>query len=137
METILSLSLATAAISVTIARGKIFAPAREYVASLSTWLGDLFSCPYCVSHYVAMGAVFIYRPVVVVSSMYVVDLIASAFVVVALSALVAGAIISLLFDRQRLEDLQSQNDALKAQVELLSTALKSARTKIVSMEREK
>lgn len=37
----------------TIAREKIFEPLRERLGGKETWLGYLFSCPYCASHWLA------------------------------------------------------------------------------------
>lgn len=72
MYQVLVLSLATAAISVTVSRAQIFATFRTLVAEKSTWAGKLISCYYCTSHWVAIVFVLIYRPVLI-SRFYVVD----------------------------------------------------------------
>lgn len=88
------LALATAAISVTVSRARVFASAREWIASRNTWLGELVSCSYCTSHWVAIALVAIYRPVLV-SQWIIVDLLVSVFGVVAIAAIVSGVIIKL------------------------------------------
>lgn len=88
------LALATAAISVTISKARIFASAREWIASRNTWLGELVSCSYCTSHWVAIALVAIYRPVLI-PQWFIVDLIVSVFGMVAISAVISGVIIKL------------------------------------------
>lgn len=56
------LAVAVAAASFTIARTKVTASFRAVVLKRSKWFGALVSCPYCVSHWLAAGAVAIYRP---------------------------------------------------------------------------
>jgi hypothetical protein len=41
-------------LSHTIARERIFAPLRTRLGGKDTWLGYLVSCPYCVSHWIAL-----------------------------------------------------------------------------------
>lgn len=91
---IIVLALATAAISVTTSKSRLFASAREWSAKKSTWLGELVSCSYCTSHWVAIALVVIYQPVAV-SQWIVIDLIVSVFVIVAIAAIVSGVVIKL------------------------------------------
>lgn len=88
------LALATAAISVTVSKARVLASAREWIASRNNWLGELVSCSYCTSHWVAIALVAIYRPVLV-SQWIIVDLLVSVFGVVAIAAIVSGVIIKL------------------------------------------
>src|SRR4051794_13837156 len=44
-------------ITQTITRERIFAPLRARLGGKETWLGYLFSCPYCLSHPVAFALV--------------------------------------------------------------------------------
>lgn len=46
---------ATSAISLTITKSKFFAGFREWIGSKSDLLGELFSCPWCLSHWVSLG----------------------------------------------------------------------------------
>jgi hypothetical protein len=62
MEKVLYLSLVTASISFTVTESKVFSPLREWLRAKSVALGDLFSCGYCLGHWVAFGMVAIYQP---------------------------------------------------------------------------
>lgn len=96
------LSLATTAISVTISKSEAFSPVRESVYKLSSWLGELVSCSYCLSHWVAFVFVLIYRPVII-EKYFVIDLVVSAFSIVTVSAILSGIIIKMKsFRNQRL-----------------------------------
>jgi len=88
------LALATAAISVTTSKARVFASTRRWIASRSDWFGDLVTCTYCTSHWMAIAFIAIYRPVIFHQWM-VIDLIVSMFTTVALSAIISGVIIKL------------------------------------------
>ena len=110
------IALATAAMALTTSRARIFAPLREWVASKSSWLGELFSCFYCTSHWVAIVLVAIYQPVLV-RRWFFLDLLVSVFVVVSVSTLVCGAIIRLTSmgeDNSAHEEIESLRDALES-----------------------
>ena len=62
MKTIIYLSLIAASISFTITETKLFLPIREWIKKKNAFLGKLFSCGYCFSHWVAFVLVSIYRP---------------------------------------------------------------------------
>src|SRR3954466_14504788 len=51
---LLAVSLVVMGLSHTIARERIFAPVRARLGGKETWLGYLVSCPYCVSHWIAL-----------------------------------------------------------------------------------
>jgi hypothetical protein len=65
MSNVIIVSLLVMGIAHTISRERIFAPLRTRLGP-DTWLGYLFSCPYCVSHWVA----FVLVPV---TGVYAVD----------------------------------------------------------------
>ena len=88
------LSLATTSISVTITKAKVFAPLRDFIFRIWNWLGELFSCPYCMSHWVAGVFVAIYRPTIIHKWIYI-DLTVSLFVIVTISAIISGIILSM------------------------------------------
>ena len=67
------LSAATGSISFTISETALFRPFRESVASRGPWLGKLFSCGYCLGHWVALGLVAAYRPRIFFSQVAVLD----------------------------------------------------------------
>jgi hypothetical protein len=51
---LLGVSLIVMGLSHTIARERIFAPLRARLGGKESWLGYLVSCPYCVSHWIAL-----------------------------------------------------------------------------------
>jgi uncharacterized membrane protein len=51
---LVAVSLVVMGLSHTIARERIFAPLRARLGGRDTWLGYLVSCPYCVSHWIAL-----------------------------------------------------------------------------------
>jgi hypothetical protein len=86
IEQILWLSLATAAISLTITRARIFEEVRVGIDSVSEWLGDLIHCPYCTSHWIAFAFCVWYKPRVLQSDWVIMDVTLSAFAIIAISA---------------------------------------------------
>ena len=90
---LLVLALATSTISVTITKAGIFKPLRERIARLNDWAGELFSCPYCMAHWVAAGMVGVSQPVLISTGVYVLDVIISYFAVIAVAAVWSGLVI--------------------------------------------
>lgn len=77
---VVMLSVATAAISMTLTKAAVFKPMRKWLAARSKWLGKLFSCPYCASHWVATGLVLVYPPAIPLPlAIFVVVTLASPF----------------------------------------------------------
>ncbi|MEW6417508.1 MAG: DUF1360 domain-containing protein [Nitrospirota bacterium] len=62
MEKVIYLSFVTASISFTVTETKLLKPLRQWVKEKSSFLGELISCGYCFSYWVALGLVVIYRP---------------------------------------------------------------------------
>lgn len=56
------LGLAVAAMSVTLSMSSACRGLREWMARRHQRLGKLFHCPYCLSHWLALGCVLCYRP---------------------------------------------------------------------------
>jgi len=92
---VLYLGLATSAISVTSTRAGITKEPRQWISDHIPKIAGLFHCPYCFSHWVSVVFVLIYKPVTV-QKFFVVDLVVSCAVVIALAALTTGIIISLI-----------------------------------------
>jgi hypothetical protein len=103
-----ALALAVGAASYTLARTKISIPLREWLAKKQSydtdvterkrinkniwyWLYTLFSCPYCLGHWLAAVAVLIYRPHLT-GGWVVADLGVSWLAVVALASAVSSLI---------------------------------------------
>lgn len=58
MEKIIMLALAVSAISFTISFTSIFMGVREWISRIHPKLEELIHCPWCLSHYVALVAMF-------------------------------------------------------------------------------
>lgn len=127
------LALATAAISTTISKGRIFASTREWIIERNEWLGKLVSCSYCISHWVALVFVAIYRPILI-QQWFIVDFFVSVFSVVAISAIISGVIIKLTPWQQPLP-AGEPDDEVDQEVEQLRVALQAARDKIVEQNK--
>lgn len=86
--TAIVLALAIAAVACTVSLAKISAPVRVWVARRDgrawEWIGQLLGCPYCVTHWLAIGATAIYRPRLV-DLWLPLDLLVTAFAIVAIS----------------------------------------------------
>lgn len=82
---ILFLSLPVAVVSITITKASVFERLRQWVQNRNQWFGKLITCPYCTSHWVSFALVAFYRPRVVQSGWWPIDLAASAFALVAIA----------------------------------------------------
>jgi hypothetical protein len=65
---LLLISAAVGACSMTISKGKVFAQAREWLLERAPFLGELVSCPYCTSHWLALFVVVCYHPQLIPNS---------------------------------------------------------------------
>ena len=54
---LLAVSLIVMGLSHTIARERICEPLRARLGGKETWLGYMVSCPYCLSHWIALALV--------------------------------------------------------------------------------
>jgi hypothetical protein len=124
LKLVVILVLPTAAISVTITRASVFEPLRVWVGQNSKWLGKLISCPYCLSHWVSFLMVAIYQPVVIQSSLRLVDLLSSAFAIVALTSPISW----LVYRSFKSMEPQAESDEVK----MLREALLKAKQKIIA-----
>jgi hypothetical protein len=86
------LSLAVGAASFTVARAGIFAPVRDWTKRRSAWLGNLLSCPWCVSHWIAVVAVIAGDPPASPYANRAADSAVSIFVLVAGAGLFVNAL---------------------------------------------
>jgi len=87
ISTLIQLSVATGAISSVVAIGKIFAKPHDWLAAKSPFLEELFSCSWCVSHWVAALLVLAYYKTLCHGF---IDYIVQVFVVIAISQVVAA-----------------------------------------------
>ena len=89
------LSLAVSTISVTITKTIMFKPIRSYIEQRSKWFGELFHCPYCLSHWVALFLFVFYAPKVI-NGFMILDYLVTFFVIVALATFWSFVICSTL-----------------------------------------
>lgn len=61
----LVLASSIGAAAYTVSSTEITKGLRSAVVKRSLWLGKLITCPYCLSHWLAFGAVAVYRPYLV------------------------------------------------------------------------
>lgn len=119
---VLILSLPVAAISLTITKSSLFEPLRKWLLDKSEWLGQLISCPHCTSHWVSFALVAIYHPRMLQSAWWLVDLMVSAFAIVALAMPVSFIVVYSLRGMAPTEDPEKEQlrSALQKARELLS-----------------
>jgi hypothetical protein len=97
------LALAIGAVSLTITKANVFEWLRAWIDRRARkprgflrrpfgWLNELFDCPYCMAHWIALAAMFVYKPLLISTGREWPDLIVSYFALVALSSLCAGAV---------------------------------------------
>jgi len=87
---LLAVSLAVSGVSITISRSQMFQTVRVWAFGVNDWFGELLSCWWCVSHWIAFLFVAYYRVTVLESEFVVLDLFFNTFVVVALAGLTSA-----------------------------------------------
>jgi len=87
------MALAIGTVSMTITKANVFEWLRSWLEDRNDFLADLFSCPYCMSHWIALGVMFMYQPLLIDTGSRWPDLMISWFALVALGSLAAGAIL--------------------------------------------
>lgn len=87
------LAIAAASVSVTLTQTELFAPIRARANKAGHMIGHLFHCFYCMSHWVVIVGIAVYRPVILSSGWLMIDLTVSTFFTVTLSAFFSGMIL--------------------------------------------
>jgi len=100
---VLAVALVVSPTSVTVTKARVFREVRT-AAAWHPWLEELLHCPYCLSHWIALGLVLVYRPCVIRGPAPVVDTIVSLFVIVALASMWSRLICEALRSMDRLTD---------------------------------
>ena len=101
---VLVLSLVASTTSVTLAKARVFRGLREVVGRCGGWLGDLVRCPYCMSHWIALLLVAVYRPRLTQCSLPILDYLVSVFAIVAVATLWSAGICGSLWAMDALSD---------------------------------
>ena len=86
------IAIAASSISYTITQTELFIPVRTWSQKLGHMIGYLFSCFYCMSHWVVLAGVLIYKPVLLNSGYLAIDLVISTFFTITLCAFICGLI---------------------------------------------
>lgn len=81
MKEIILLSIVNASVSFTITETKLFEPFRLWLEKKSQFLGKLFTCGYCLGHWVAFFLVVIYQPRLFTSIIMIIDYFFTALVI--------------------------------------------------------
>lgn len=103
------LSLATSAATLTITRASLFKGPREWIMKRSPFWGKLVSCPYCMAHWVAL-MLLPWGPTVFASFL-------NWLATIGLSAIVIGITIKLLhWDESVREELEDREIELTRQL---------------------
>ncbi len=90
-ELVVTLMGAVSTISYTVTSTRVFREPREWLIRKTFkhedgekgLLGEMVSCPYCFSHWVTYLLVALYRPALVSSGIWLLDLLVTAWVIVA------------------------------------------------------
>lgn len=113
--TCLVIAVAASSISHTITQTELFAPLRKWMPKLGHMIGYLFTCFYCMSHWVVALGVLIYQPVLIHSGSMVADLVVSAFFTITLSAFISGLLFKVFLTAIAMKVKQKEAQAFLSQ----------------------
>lgn len=86
------LSLVVSSTSYTITITDIFEPIRNLLAKKSYWLGKLFSCFHCLSHWITFVLVAIYQPQIIPGDNSFINFAVSAFFIIQMATYFTGLV---------------------------------------------
>lgn len=86
--TLIELAAAIAALSAIVTLAKISKPFRVWLSNRSSWIGELFSCSYCFSHWVALVVVLWYKPRIMASSVAFIDYFVTWLCLISFAAII-------------------------------------------------
>ncbi len=92
MTLFLVLALCNGATSTSLTKTRIFRFFRTFVSSRSKFLGEMVNCTYCMTHWISLISVMIWRPRITYCGFAPLDYLVSVFAIVALSSIVSGII---------------------------------------------
>lgn len=110
MYEIIKLGLVVGVISVTITRGSLFSGFRDMMWKCGEWVGNLFSCPYCIAHWVALIIVLI-GDIGLIKHPY--ELIIKVFSVIGISMICGWIVYKAYKGIVDAPDLSGENEALR------------------------
>lgn len=88
----LVIAFAASSISYTITQTELFVPVRNLSQKFGHMIGYLFSCFYCMSHWVIIAGVLVYQPILISSGHTFVDIVVSIFFIITISTFISGFI---------------------------------------------
>lgn len=88
----LVLALVVSSISYTMSSMEIFEPLRAFCHKKNKWIGSLFSCFYCLSHWVTFFFVALYQPQIIPGAHILINLMVSSFFIIQLATYFSGFI---------------------------------------------
>lgn len=115
------LSLATAACSLTIAKSTITDGLRDWALRRVLPVGQLLSCPYCLSHWIAFILMLWAKPVLF--NGFWINLCVGTFSLIGGSTIVVGiAVKLLLIDEKELRELREEVAGLESHIRSIAGA---------------
>lgn len=97
---LLAVSMAVAVVCLTVTKATVFNKVRARIGESSEFFGELFSCPYCFSHWVSVAFVLLSPQPLLVTRLrgsttlgYTLDIIVSIGIIIIFSSLIAGLVI--------------------------------------------
>lgn len=104
---------AVASVTLTIAKGKIFQPVRNWLRDHWVWGAKLMTCGYCLSHWIAAAMVAAVGPVAV-TQVPAVNYIVTAFALISMATLIAGGMAHLyMMQESQVTELQERVFAME------------------------
>jgi Protein of unknown function (DUF1360) len=124
MFNLLEMGLVVGVISVTVTRGSIFSFFREWMWRYGEWIGNLFSCPYCLAHWVGLWIVLWGNPGLVHRPY---ELVISVFSVVGISMVCGWIVYKSYKGIVDQPDMSGENIVLREALEKAKVALEEMR----------
>ncbi|WP_054179533.1 DUF1360 domain-containing protein [Trabulsiella odontotermitis] len=90
LSTCLMIALASASLAMTITQTELFTTLRAWATRINDLLGHLFSCFYCMSHWMVAGGMLIYHPSLLKSGIGLIDWLTTAFAVLTITTFING-----------------------------------------------
>ncbi|MGR7109792.1 hypothetical protein ACU63B_07445 [Klebsiella aerogenes] len=90
------IALMSSCTSITVTQQEMFRLLRERMVKINAMTGCLLSCFYCFSHWVVLVGMAIYRPVLLNSGFWLVDLAVTAFFTIGLTSIFRGIILLMM-----------------------------------------
>jgi Protein of unknown function (DUF1360) len=105
------IALAVSAVSMSMTQGSIFASFRTWTAERNKWLGELFACFFCLSHWIAFATVAVFLPRPIRSGFFFADLVLAAFAIIALATITSGVSFRVFLAAMEVHRLRAEREA--------------------------